>query len=51
VTGYFLGIVPVVLGGGLRLFGSPGSMENLHLIDLKMWPNGVIQLRYQVVDA
>lgn len=49
VTGYFLGIVPVVLGGGVRLFDPPGSREDLRLIDVKRWSNGVIQLRYQIV--
>jgi dihydrofolate reductase len=51
VTGYFLGIVPVVLGGGLRLFDPPASREDLQLIDSKTWPNGVVQLRYQAIGA
>jgi dihydrofolate reductase len=51
VTGYFLGIVPVVLGRGLRLFDPPGSRENLRLIDLERWPNGVVQLRHHAIGA
>ena len=51
VTGYFLGFVPLVLGGGLRLFDPPGPTENLRRVDTKTWPNGVVQLRYDVVTA
>jgi dihydrofolate reductase len=51
VTGYFLGIIPVVLGGGVRLFDSPRPPENLRLTDSKVWPNGVAQLRYEVLRS
>jgi hypothetical protein len=51
VTGYFLGIIPVVLGGGVRLFDSPRPPENLRLTDSKVWPNGVAQLRYEVTRS
>ena len=51
VTGYFLGIIPVVLGGGLPLFDSPRPPENLRLTDSKVWPNGVVQLRYEVIGG
>ena len=50
VTGYFLGIIPVVLGGGLRLFDSPHPPEHLRLHDSKVWENGVVQLRYGAVE-
>jgi dihydrofolate reductase len=49
VTGYFLGIIPVVLGGGLRLFDAPLPPEDLRLADSKVWDNGVVQLRYVAV--
>lgn len=51
VTGYFLGVVPLVLGGGLRLFNPPGSTENLRLVESKTWANGVVQLRYDVAPS
>jgi dihydrofolate reductase len=49
ITGYSLGIVPVVLGGGLPLFASPGPPANLRLLDSKISTNGVLMLNYQVV--
>jgi dihydrofolate reductase len=49
VTGYLLGLIPVVLGGGIRLFDSPRPPESLRLTDSKVWPNGVTQLRYEVI--
>src|SRR5262245_59284192 len=48
VTGYFLGIIPVVLGGGLRLFDAPHPPEHLRPADSKVWENGVVQLRYEL---
>jgi dihydrofolate reductase len=51
VTGYFLGIIPVVLGGGLPLFDSPRPPEKLRLTDSKVWPNGVVQVRYEVIGG
>lgn len=50
VTGYFLGIVPLVLGEGLRLFDSARPMERLRLSSSKVWSNGVVQLRYELID-
>ena len=50
VTGYFLGIIPVLLGGGLRLFDAPHPPEYLRLADSKVWKNGVVQLRYEVAE-
>lgn len=51
VTGYFLGIIPVVLGGGLPLFGPPHPPEHLRLADSRVWENGVVQLRYEVIKT
>jgi hypothetical protein len=45
----FLGLIPIVLGGGLPLFDSPRPVEKLRLTDSKIWPNGVVQLRYEVI--
>jgi dihydrofolate reductase len=51
VTGYFLGVIPVVLGGGLPLFDSPHPPEHLRLANSKVWENGVVQLRYDVIET
>jgi dihydrofolate reductase len=51
VTGYWLGIVPGVLGGGLPLFSSPGLPARLHLSKSKVHPSGVVQLWYDVAPG
>jgi dihydrofolate reductase len=43
-----LSIIPIVLGGGIRLF--PGG-EGEHRLDLesqRSWPSGMVQVRYRV---
>jgi dihydrofolate reductase len=49
ITEYSLGIVPVVLGGGLPLFESPGRPARLQLIESRAHRTGVLMVRYQVV--
>jgi dihydrofolate reductase len=49
ITGYSLGIVPVVLGGGSPLFQSPGRPERLRLVKSKPHPSGVLMVEYRVV--
>jgi dihydrofolate reductase len=49
ITEYSLGIVPVVLGGGLPLFESPGPPARLRLIESKAHRTGVLMVRYEVV--
>ncbi|MBD2756663.1 dihydrofolate reductase family protein [Spirosoma validum] len=39
---------PVVLGDGIRLFGSSQTKVNLHLIDSKPYDNGLILVKYQL---
>jgi hypothetical protein len=52
VNGSFLGqIPPVVLGGGLSLFGSGHPPERLRLVDSEVWENGVVQVRYDVIET
>jgi dihydrofolate reductase len=48
VTGFWLGIVPVVLGCGKPLFASPGPPARLRLTRSKVHPSGVLQLWYDV---
>jgi dihydrofolate reductase len=42
-----LSIVPVILGGGVRLFGAGGLEQPLRLAETRTWPTGLIQLRYR----
>jgi dihydrofolate reductase len=48
ITGFWLGIVPAVLGAGLPLFASPGPAARLRLTQSKVHPSGVLQLWYEV---
>jgi dihydrofolate reductase len=41
-------VVPVVLGGGIRLFGSDGPEQRLTLAEARSWPTGLAQLCYRV---
>jgi dihydrofolate reductase len=49
ITEWSLALVPVLLGGGTPLFESPGTPARLRLLESKVHPSGVIQVRYQVV--
>jgi dihydrofolate reductase len=51
ITGYSLGIVPVVLGAGIPLFESPGPPANLRLVDSRSHSSGVLMVNYQVVPG
>ena len=46
ITEYVVSVIPVVLGAGIPLFGSPGPTELLELAGSTSFPNGVVQLRY-----
>lgn len=43
-----LSVVPVVLGGGVRLFADDAAERRLILDDAKSWPSGLAQLRYRM---
>jgi len=43
---YIVSVIPIVLGSGIPLFGSPGPQENLRLIECKRYPSGLVQLSY-----
>jgi dihydrofolate reductase len=42
-----LSIIPIVLGGGIRLFAD-GPEQRLVLAEARSWPTGLAQLRYRV---
>ncbi len=43
-----LSIVPLVLGGGVRLFGEGEPEQPLALLESRSWPSGTVQVRYRV---
>ncbi|HEY1813529.1 MAG TPA: dihydrofolate reductase family protein [Kofleriaceae bacterium] len=44
-----LSIVPIVLGGGIRLFSGGEGEHRLELTKQLSWPSGLVQHRYRVV--
>jgi uncharacterized protein YhfF/dihydrofolate reductase len=46
ITEYIVSIIPVILGAGIPLFGAAGLQEELHLVEHKVYLNGVVQLKY-----
>ena len=42
-----LTIAPVLLGGGLHLFGDSGSEQQWHLKDVVAYKNGFVELSYR----
>ncbi len=45
-----LSIIPVLLGGGTRLFQEhPSLYGNLKLVTSKHYPNGLVQLKYELL--
>lgn len=42
-------LVPILLGGGLPLFGMLGTKVRLQLLDLKRFDNGFVQVRYKAL--
>lgn len=43
-----LSIVPIVLGGGVRLFADGEPRQPLTLESSRSWPSGMVQVRYRV---
>jgi dihydrofolate reductase len=43
-----ISIVPIVLGGGIRLFAGGEGEHRLDLVGHHTWPSGLVQLRYQL---
>jgi dihydrofolate reductase len=46
ITEYIITVIPVLLGAGVPLFGSPALAERLHLVASKIYPTGLVQLHY-----
>ena len=46
ITEYIVSVIPVLLGAGVPLFGSPAPAERLLLVTSKVYPRGLVQLRY-----
>lgn len=42
-------VIPVLLGGGIRLFDKSFPEQKLNLLNSKAFPSGLVQLHYQVV--
>ncbi len=43
-----LSVVPVLVGGGVRLFGADLPGRALSLVESRSWPSGMVQVRYRV---
>ncbi|PKQ19913.1 MAG: dihydrofolate reductase [Actinobacteria bacterium HGW-Actinobacteria-6] len=51
ITEYIVSVMPVVLGGGIPLFGLPGPRERLTLVSEERYDDGVVQLIYRSTEA
>ena len=47
ITDYIITVFPVLLGGGLPMFGAAGAQERLRLLSSRPLSNGTIQLSYE----
>lgn len=50
VDEYVVTVMPLLLGDGVPLF-RPGTGKRLRLAECQSFPDGVVQMRYQVADA
>lgn len=48
ISHYMIAIIPVVLGKGIPLFAAASRQDTLRLVEAKPYPNGVIQLNYEL---
>jgi len=46
ISEYIISVIPVLLGGGIQLFGEKGAQERLTLVESQRYASGIIQLRY-----
>jgi len=50
INKFYLSIVPILLGDGIRLFKNGLPEQNLRLISSKQFETGLIQLQYELDD-
>ena len=46
---YVISIIPVLLGGGIQLFGDGGPLKRLRSTGLRTYASGLVQLHYERV--
>ena len=51
ISHYIIAIIPVVLGGGIPLFGEASRRDSLTLSEVKSFPSGIVLLSYEPVPA
>lgn len=51
ITQYVVSVMPVILGGGVPLFGERGPAERLRLLDTVAYADGVVQVRYARLEG
>ena len=51
ISHYMIAVIPVVLGGGIRLFADGGREDSLKLVEAKTSPSGIVQLNYEAVRS
>ncbi len=51
VDEYLLAVQPILLGAGIPLWRSPHSLTRLEPTLARMWPDGLVELRYSRVGA
>jgi len=50
ITEYIVSTIPVILGSGIPIFGTPGPQQRLRLVETTSYPNGLVQSRYVPLD-
>ena len=46
-----VGLVPIMLGRGIRFLQGLDQITPLHLIDTRLYPSGIMMLTYQIANA
>jgi len=47
ISRYMIAVIPLVLGGGIPLLADGGRLEQLELVEVQPYPNGVVQSSYE----
>ncbi len=51
IAEYIVSIIPVLLGGGIRVSGGKERREKLRLVSEKTFPSGLVQLTYRAAEG